>query len=495
MYLDGMSRQAAIYVRISDDRDGGGLGVARQQEDCEALLQRLELAVGEVYVDNDVSASGRKPRPAYRRLLADVTAGRWGAVAVWHTDRLTRSPAELEQWITVVEALPEPTAVHSVTSGLLDLSTVDGRTMARIGATIARAEVEHKAVRQRRQSRQAAEAGRLGGGGNRAFGWNREPYLDDNDQRRVRHVINEQEAAVVRQMAERILGGEPLGSVTRDFTERGVKTATGGQWRAQVVKRMLISGRMSGQREHQPRSRADTKRKIVGPIVAPGDGSWEAILTESQTEQLRTVLLDPTRRLTHAAPRRCLLSGGLLRCGGCGSNMCGRPRVDGTMRYVCPKVPGAVGKCGKLFIVADWADEFVTGMVLAALDTPDLFAYVDEVVDQRVAALEVERQRQKDRLVEAAGRFGRDELMEEEYNAMRRPIMERLQALTAELGQQRRRYAAPLERKDYRALWPAMSLLQRQAVLRAVLDSVVLGPGRRGFNRFDATRLRINWSA
>ena len=34
-------RTAAIYVRISQDRGGAGLGVQRQREDCEALCDRL----------------------------------------------------------------------------------------------------------------------------------------------------------------------------------------------------------------------------------------------------------------------------------------------------------------------------------------------------------------------------------------------------------------------------------------------------------------------
>ncbi|MER5688882.1 hypothetical protein [Streptomyces sp. NPDC002205] len=34
-------RRAAIYCRISQDRGGAGLGVARQEEDCRALCARL----------------------------------------------------------------------------------------------------------------------------------------------------------------------------------------------------------------------------------------------------------------------------------------------------------------------------------------------------------------------------------------------------------------------------------------------------------------------
>ncbi|MBW0009097.1 MAG: recombinase family protein, partial [Pseudonocardiales bacterium] len=95
----GTVRRAAIYCRISLDRAGAGLGVARQQEDCRELAERLGWPVADVYVDNDVSAYSGKPRPAWQQLLAHVESGTVDAVLCWHVDRLTRSPRELEDVI------------------------------------------------------------------------------------------------------------------------------------------------------------------------------------------------------------------------------------------------------------------------------------------------------------------------------------------------------------------------------------------------------------
>ena len=41
--------KTAIYTRISNDREGGGLGVARQEVDCRALAERLGWDVVDVY--------------------------------------------------------------------------------------------------------------------------------------------------------------------------------------------------------------------------------------------------------------------------------------------------------------------------------------------------------------------------------------------------------------------------------------------------------------
>ena len=73
--------RTAVYVRISSDREGAGLGVARQEEDCRALCERLGWQVTEVYPDNDVSAYSGKKRPEWDRLNKDILGGLVDAIA------------------------------------------------------------------------------------------------------------------------------------------------------------------------------------------------------------------------------------------------------------------------------------------------------------------------------------------------------------------------------------------------------------------------------
>jgi len=82
-------KSAAVYARISSD-DGQALGVKRQLEDCRKLAATLGWAVGDEYVDNDLSAYSGKPRPEYQRMLTDLADGGRDAVIVYHVDRLTR---------------------------------------------------------------------------------------------------------------------------------------------------------------------------------------------------------------------------------------------------------------------------------------------------------------------------------------------------------------------------------------------------------------------
>src|SRR5262245_48579300 len=107
--LGGVTAQrAAIYCRISQDRAGAGLGVARQESDCREWAERHGWPLADIYIDDDISAYRGKNRPEYRRLLADIKSGKRDGLVVWHPDRLHRSPRELEDFIDLLDATGIP---------------------------------------------------------------------------------------------------------------------------------------------------------------------------------------------------------------------------------------------------------------------------------------------------------------------------------------------------------------------------------------------------
>jgi DNA invertase Pin-like site-specific DNA recombinase len=94
--------RAAVYLRQSLDRDGDGLAVSRQRDACEKLCAEHGWESVE-YTDNDCSASTGQIRPAYTRMLTDITLGKVQAVVVWDLDRLHRRPIELENFIDLAD--------------------------------------------------------------------------------------------------------------------------------------------------------------------------------------------------------------------------------------------------------------------------------------------------------------------------------------------------------------------------------------------------------
>ncbi|HEX6492074.1 MAG TPA: recombinase family protein, partial [Candidatus Dormibacteraeota bacterium] len=213
---------AAIYARISSDPDGTRMAITRQIEDCRAFAQRRRWQVADVYVDDDVSAYSARRRPEYSRMLDDLGAGRVDGVIVYHLDRLHRRPRELEDFLDVCTRAG--VRDMACVTGEIDLATHDGQFHARILGAVSRKESDDKSRRISRKHLEIARAGRVSGGGARPYG-----YAED------RVTIVREEAAVIREMAQRILAGDSLRSVATDLNERGVPTVSGGEWRAHVV--------------------------------------------------------------------------------------------------------------------------------------------------------------------------------------------------------------------------------------------------------------------
>jgi DNA invertase Pin-like site-specific DNA recombinase len=444
--------------------------VRRQLEDCQAWAERHGAVVAEVYEDNDVSAYRGKPRPAYKRLCDDLKGGRRDGIIVWHNDRLHRNTRELEDFIDLIEATGAQIA--TVTSGEYDLTTTTGRAMARIACALARLESEDKSRRLKRQAQQAAHEGKRSGGGTRAYG-----YRPGH-----REVVPE-EAAIIVETARRILAGETLRSVCQDLNDRGIPTVTGKPWTTTVLRTILTSARISGQREHH------------GEIVAKA--TWPAVISPAQTTRLRTVLLDPERQ-TNRSPRRYPLTG-ILRCGKCGAKLVARPRDGGDRRYICAKGPNFSG-CGQLTILAEPLEVFIAEAVLHRIDTPVLRRKVTStlVAEEEADALQEQLAKADGDLEELARLHGEGAISVKEWMAARRPIERR-----REQAAQRLRALSGASALDglvghpglLRSMWSDLDPARQGAIIRAVLPEIVINGALRGRNRFDPSRIVPLWAA
>jgi site-specific DNA recombinase len=481
-------RRAAIYARISLDRAGAGLGVARQEEDCRRLATQLGWPVADVYVDNDVSAYSGKPRPAWQQLLAQVESGAVDAVLCWHVDRLTRSPRELEDVIDLADR--HGLALATVT-GDIDLQSPTGRMVARLLGASARYESEHKGERQRRQIQQAAEAGHQVAGGRRPYG-----YALERGTGRITATVDPVEGPIVSECARRVLAGESIASITRDLNQRGVLTSAGNPWNRTTLRRMLCSARISGRREHIPTDSYEGVRPLVGEIVST-ESDWPGIISVEVSDRLRALLTRPERRITTGGARKHLLSG-ILHCARCGQPMVGRSS-RGVLRYVCNRNPdGGKGGCGRMYITAAPTDDHIRDLVLTALDSPEMA----QRLRQREAPepdLHARIRADEDELEALAADHGRGEISRTEWKAARTPIVARLDAARERLATSTQTtaldgFVGTLE--EMGARWEWCNVSQRRAVITAVLERVVVHQATvMGRNRFDTDRLEPRWRA
>lgn len=459
---------SAIYARISQDRDGDGLGVARQLEDCRAEAQRRGWPVAEEYIDDDVSAYSGKARPAYRRLLDDIRAGLRDGVIVWHMDRLHRRPIELEEFVQVCTAagVTDVVTLH----GDFNLGNGDGLLVARLLAAVAAAESDGKARRGRRQILQRAQAGKPHGGGWRPFGFEAD-----------RVTIRPDEARIMATLTERALAGESLSSLCRWLVEQEIPTVGGKEWRTPTLRGLLLNPRYAGQ------------RALNGEIIGPA--AWPAIIPISQHERLRAMLTDPGRR-TNRSARSYALSG-MCRCGRCGSVMYSQSDPEHGRRYLC-RSGHDFGGCGRMGIKAGPVEEMVADLVLYRLDTPELAralagraqdpaeaVRLRETIDTASARMHKLSRLYAQGAISAEEWIPARDLLDASRDTARRELARLSGSSTVE--------ALVGNGAGLRAQWPTLNLDRQRAILRAVLDHVVIKPATPGARQVNADRVEPVW--
>lgn len=443
--------RAAIYLRISQDHTGEALGVSRQLEDCREFAAKLDWPVVEVYTDNDISAISGKVRPDYHRMLRDVEAKKITAIVAWSPDRLYRRLADLENLIPVIEG--HGITVRTVKAGDLDLTSAYGRMLARILGAIATGEGEVKAERWKRSWRQGREAGKVPGTGSRLFGYTR-----------AGEVI-EWEAEIARRMADDIVSGVPILTVSRWLETEGVLTTRGSVWRPITVRKYIANPRLAGY------------STLNGDIV--GEGQWEPILDRGTWETVRALLNSRSRA---AVPRRSLLNG-LIHCGACGHRMITSGN-RGRRTYRCPNRPGMPG-CGRISGDAVSIEEVVETYARTRL--------ADERVRKAITALA--NTGAPEALTEIANLESRITELEEQLDEPGVPVKTILRAIDRsrerlEECQAKLAASTPVYLPDPEADWPT-DLERRRSLVDVVVKRVNLRPGKAVGKKFDPKRVEI----
>ncbi|WP_211222052.1 recombinase family protein [Nocardioides halotolerans] len=464
-------QRAAIYARISQDTEGTGKGVARQIEDCRKLAATLGWQVAGEYVDNDLSAYSGKRRPEYERMLADLADGLIDGVLVYHIDRLTRRPIELEHFLNVVDAA----RVQHVrfVAGETNLSTSDGLLVARIQAAVAANESASKSRRVARKHQQNAAEGKPHRGSTRPFGY-------ESDFATVLPA----EADVYRTLVTRFLAGESTRSLASWLNTEQVPTVTGSAWTTSTLKGMLTNARYAGLRVHR------------GQAVAPGQ--WDAIITEDEHRRILAKFAD--KKISgRRTPQRYLLSG-MLRCGKCGNRLFSSARVirgRPNRRYVCMSGPDH-GGCGRLMVSADPLERFLADAVLHRLDTPELADVLAgrNSADARTQELTRALDEDQQRLDDLAQAHGRGDIDMREWMLAKKPVQDRLATTQRHLAQITHTGALTGlagTGAGLRSAWGSLNLSRQHAIVQAVIDHAVIGPGTPGVQVLDPARVSVVW--
>lgn len=340
--------RVAIYARLSDDRSGEEANVKDQVSALEAKAVLEGWEVFDVYSDNNRPASdpARKPRPEFLRLLEDAREGMFDAILIRYVDRLYRHPADLD---VLVKACDQHSivVVQEKAGHPLQLDTPNGMFTARILAAVGMLELEQKAVRQKDQTNRLLKSGAPRANVN-AFGFN--PNMTP-------HPV---EAELVKEAYKRVLAKESLGSIIKDWNDRGIKTRrpngkNKGAWGYTSFRTLLLRPSNAGIRQ----------ATVDGEVVESGKATWEGLVPEAMFRTVQEILTSADRVKHKGMVAKKHVLSHIMKCSRCSSPM--RSGSTTTRAGKVAKVYQCPASGCRMAVDYDVAEDVVLGMVTLLL--------------------------------------------------------------------------------------------------------------------------------
>jgi len=461
-----------IYLRISDDPDGTSTATTRQRQDCEAWCANNGAIVSDVFEDIDISAwNKRKHRPEFQRMLDAVKGRQIDGVIAWKTDRIYRRPRD---YSALDDACDDAGAfILGLNDGVDTRVPGTGNLLATIVMGMARAESDTLSIRQRRKQREIAEVGRPHIGGRRKFG-----YQIENKTL----VIDEEEAALIHEAAQRVLDGERLHTVARDWARRGITTPAGNPWRLTTLRDLFIASKhLAGIRTYH------------GEDMPQG---WPAIIPlETLTRVQATILSHPQLKALTRRGKQSLI--GVLLCGRCGYQL-----VSSTTRgkrcYRCSAINHPTA-CGSLAVAGELIEDAILRDVLDHIDNPALAARMAEPANNGfdASAIYAALERDQASMVELSAAYHVEKaLTRGEYSNARALLSARIEKNQAELMRHLGTpdtVVLPDSRQAVEDWWPTASPDERRRFICIAIESVTVKPRGRGAHSLRPSDYVIAW--
>jgi DNA invertase Pin-like site-specific DNA recombinase len=486
-----------IYGRQSRTKEGSE-SLNTQVAACRETAEHHRIEVVDVILEppsTSAFADRGRTRPRFPEVLDLIRSGAVDCVVAYKTDRLSRGGGI--GWAPLVEAA-EDAGLDVDRFVLIAGNGFMSEFELGIRATMDREESKKTSERLRDMKDRHAADGKPWGGGARPFGYRRQyedPVVDGDGKQRYREVggriipivkswgplvVDEAEATMVREAANRLLAGDPQAIICRDWNQQGKLTAQGKLWRVGTLRNVLMRASLAGLRVHN------------GDIV--GKAAWPPILDRRRWEKVVALLLDNAER--RPPNYRTSLLTGLARCGRCGANLQVAP-VQGRSSYRCQKSEGRPG-CSGIGIVAEPLEKLITDAVLETLDTPELAQAEAEFTARGPVAVPPEVEEDEAMLADLAADWASKRISRAEYLTARNLIAARIDERLAQVRRTIRRPALDQLHGGTGTLaerWEDLDRPARRAILAEVIESITIAPARRGLNRFDPSRVTVTWRA
>ena len=319
---------AALYARVSSDRQDVDLSVAAQLRALREYAERNGYLVVREYIDE--AESGRTTeRPQFRKMINEAakTDAPFQEILVWKFSRFTRKREHAVAYKSMLRR--KGIRVVSITEHADDTPT--GKLMEAIIESVDEFYSENLAQEVTRGMREAASRG-FWMNASAPYGYQRF-YVQDGAKKRPRLELNPPHDAVVRRIFDLTLQGKTSLDILKTLNAEGISSPNGKQWRKTTVHKVLANEAYTGTLVWGLRAQDGQEPVRV-------ENAFPAIVSHQEFQRVRKLLESRAPSVTH--PRRAAspyLLSGLAKCERCHKALTAAEAKSGKYTYyVCQSI-------------------------------------------------------------------------------------------------------------------------------------------------------------
>ena len=316
---------AALYARVSSERQDVDLSVAAQLRALRDYAERNGYLVVREYVD-EAESGLIADRPQFSRMLdeAGKPEAPFQEILVWKFSRFTRKREHAVAFKSMLRR--RGIRVVSITEQADDTPT--GKLLEAIIESVDEFYSENLAQEVSRGMREAASRG-FWMTSYAPYGY-KKVHVQDGAKTRPRLELNPPSDAVVRRVFDMVLHGKSILDVTKVLNAEGIPTTNGKKWLKTTINTMLANEAYTGTLVWGANARNGTPPVRI-------ENAFPAIVSQQEFRKVRRLL--KSRAPSKVNPRRAssaYLLSGLLKCETCGKAMTAADAKSGKYTYyVC----------------------------------------------------------------------------------------------------------------------------------------------------------------
>ena len=307
-------KKVAAYARVSNGKDAMLHSLSAQISYYSSYIQNhSEWFFAGVYADEAFTGT-KESRPEFQRMIADCKAGKIDMVLTKSISRFARNTVTLLETVRMLKSINvdvyfEEQNIHSMSG--------DGELMLTILASFAQEESLSASENIKWRIRNDFKKGKLRMSLQRFYGYKR--TADGGFE------IVEEEAEIIRYMANRYLEGLGYEKIARELNENGIEPPKGTEWNRNSVKRMLTNEKYVGDLLLQKSFTIDhiNKKQIENRGQLPQyyvEDNHEGILSRQIYNDIQSERAKRAKENKGKTPAGVYPFSKMIRCEKCGKN-------------------------------------------------------------------------------------------------------------------------------------------------------------------------------